>query len=403
MDINPRVLSLRNERGVKEELRKIGVSREGEKILSQKTHLYLIKLEGIFSQAANLLKQEMLSVSGDAAIRKEVASFTTSKSDVLLIGTQAQYKRILPRLRRQAFNLPILSDKIKEALKNFKREDFILPFKDSSLDITKKVAVMGILNLTPDSFYDGGKYTQEKKALRRVEEMISQGADIIDVGGESTRPGAKRVDIEEEIRRVIPVIERIKALFQVPISVDTYKAGVAKKAIEAGADMVNDISGLRFDEELPEIIAKYKVLLVMMHIKGTPGDMQDNPSYDSLMGEIISYLAQSIRFAEEAGVDREKIVLDPGIGFGKTTEHNLEIINRLSELKSLGRPILIGVSRKSFIGNVLNLPLKERLEGSLAAVSLAVSQGARIIRTHDVKETRRAVDLTQAILMNHEL
>jgi len=397
MDINPRILSLRNERGVKEELRKIGVSREGEKILSQKTHLYLIKLEGIFSQAANLLKQEMLSVSGDAAIRKEVASFTTSKSDVLLIGTQAQYKRILPRLRRQAFNLPILSDKIKEALKNFKREDFILPFKDSSLDITKKVAVMGILNLTPDSFYDGGKYTQEKKALRRVEEMISQGADIIDVGGESTRPGAKRVDIEEEIRRVIPVIERIKALFQVPISVDTYKAGVAKKAIEAGADMVNDISGLRFDEELPETIAKYKVLLVMMHIKGTPGDMQDNPSYDSLMGEIISYLAQSIRFAEEAGVDREKIVLDPGIGFGKTTEHNLEIINRLSELRSLGRPILIGVSRKSFIGNVLNLPLEERLEGSLAAVSLAVSQGARIVRTHDVKETRRAVDLTGAI------
>jgi len=397
MDINPRILSLRNERGVKEELRKIGVSREGEKILSQKTHLYLIKLEGISSQAANLLKQEMLSVSGDAAVKKEVVAFTTSRSDVLLIGTQAQYKRILPRLRRQPFNLPILSDKIEEALKNFKREDFILPFKDSSLDLTKKVAVMGILNLTPDSFYDGGKYTQEKKALRRVEGMISQGADIIDVGGESTRPGAKRVDIEEEIRRVIPVIERIKALFQVPISVDTYKAGVAKKAIEAGADMVNDISGLRFDEKLPETIAKYKVPLVVMHIKGTPGDMQDNPYYDSLMGEIISCLAQSIRFAEEAGVDKEKIILDPGIGFGKTTEHNLEIINRLSELRSLGRPILIGVSRKSFIGNILNLPLEERLEGSLAAVSLAVSQGARIVRTHDVKETRRAVDLTEAI------
>jgi len=398
MDINPRVLSLRNERGVKEELRKIGVSREGEKILSQKTHLYLIKLEGISSQAANLLKQEMLSVSGDAAIKREVVAFTTSRSDVLLIGTQAQYKRILPRLRWQPFNLPILSDKIEEALKNFKRENFILPFKGSSLDLTKKVAVMGILNLTPDSFYDGGKYTQEKEALRRVEEMISQGADIIDVGGESTRPGAKREEIEEEIRRVIPVIERIKALFQVPISVDTYKAGVAKKAIEAGADMVNDISGLRFDEKLPRVIAKYKVPLVVMHIKGTPRDMQDNPHYDSLMGEIISYLAQSIRIAEEAGVDKEKIILDPGIGFGKTTEHNLEIINRLSELRSLGRPILIGVSRKSFIGNVLNLPLKERLEGSLAAVSLAVSQGARIVRTHDVKETRRAVDLTQAIL-----
>ena len=196
MDINPRILSLRNERGVRGQLRKIGVSREGEKILSQKTHLYLVKLEGISSQAANLLKQEMLSVSGDAAVKKEVVAFTTSKSDVLLIGTQAQYKRIFPRLRRQPFNLPILSHKIEEALKNFKRENFILSFKDSSLNLTKKVAIMGILNLTPDSFYDGGKYTQEKRALRRVEEMISQGADIIDVGGESTRPGAKRVEPE---------------------------------------------------------------------------------------------------------------------------------------------------------------------------------------------------------------
>ncbi len=398
MDINPRILSLRNERGVKGQLRKIGVSREGEKILSQKTHLYLIKLEGISSQAANLLKQEMLSVSGDVAVKKEVVAFTTSKSDVLLIGTQAQYKRIFPRLRCQPFNLSILSHKIEEALKNFKRENFILSFKNSSLDLTKKVAIMGILNLTPDSFYDGGKYTQEKKALRRVEEMISQGADIIDVGGESTRPGAKRVAPGEEIRRVIRVIEKIKEVFQVPVSIDTYKTQVAKEAIEAGADMVNDISGLRFDEKLPGVIAKCKVPLVVMHIKGTPGDMQDNPHYDSLMGEIISYLAQSIRRAEQAGVDREKLIIDPGIGFGKTTEHNLEIINRLSELKSLGRPILIGISRKSFIGNVLNLPLEERLEGSLAAVSLAVSQGARIIRTHDVKETRRAVDLIGAII-----
>ena len=400
MRINPRVLILRNERGVKDELKKIGVSQEAVKILTPKAFHYLIKLEGIPSSTANLLKQEMLSVMADAAIPKEVASFTSKKSDVLLIGTEAQLRKLLPRLNRQRFNLPQVSRKVSELLKNFKKDKFVLSFKDKKMDLARKVAVMGILNLTPDSFYNGGKYTTESRALRRVEKMLKEGADLIDVGGESTRPGAKEVDLEEEIRRVIPVISKIRELFEIPVSIDTYKAKVVKEALEAGVDMVNDISGLRFDAQLKEVVARSGVPVVLMHIKGTPRDMQNNPRYGSLMGEIISYLSESIRLAQKAGIDLEKIIVDPGIGFGKTSEHNLQILSHLGELRSLGRPILIGVSRKSFIGAVLKLPLEERLEGSLAAASLAVMQGVKIIRTHDVKPTRRAVDLTQAIIQS---
>jgi len=398
MYVKPRVLNLKNKRGIEEELEKIGVSREERRILSQKANLYFIKLEGIPSRAANLLKQEMLLVSADAAIKKEVASFAVSRSDVLLMGTEAHYNKVIPKLRRQPFSLSHLSCELEQILKNIKQERFILSLGDKQLDLANKIAIMGILNLTPDSFYDGGRYTQEKKAIVRVEEMVSYGADLIDIGGESTRPGATKVSTEEELRRVIPIIGKIKELFEIPVSVDTYKAHIAQEAIEAGADMINDISGLRFDSEMKHVVAKYKVPLVLMHIKGTPGDMQNNPHYDSLLGEITSYLRESILIAKEAGIDEERIVIDPGIGFGKSVRHNLEIINKLSELKSLGRPILIGVSRKSFIGNVLNLPLQERLEGSLAATCLAVTQGARIVRTHDVKETRRTIDLTQAIL-----
>ena len=276
--------------------------------------------------------------------------------------------------------------------------EMLLHLKNRDIDLEEKVVVMGVLNLTPDSFYDGGRYTREAQALRRVEEMIGEGADIIDVGGESVRPGAEPINLDEELSRVVPVIEKVRRLFPITISIDTYKAEVARQAIEKGAEMVNDISGLRFDPDLRKIVAGYGVPLILMHIKGTPKNMQDNPRYHSLMEEIISYLRKSIKLAEESGVDPARIIVDPGIGFGKTTAHNLEILRRLEELKSLGKPILVGLSRKSFIGNVLGLPQEERLEGGLAATSMAVSGGARIVRTHDVRPTRRAVDMVQAIL-----
>ena len=278
--------------------------------------------------------------------------------------------------------------------------NFFLRFSHREINLTKKVAVMGILNLTPDSFYDGGRYRTEKEILRRVEQMIKEGADIVDIGGESTRPGAAQISWEEEVRRVIPYLKKITNIFEIPVSIDTYKAKVAREAIEAGAEMVNDISGLRFDSEMAEVVSSGGVYLVVMHIKGTPKDMQDNPQYESLMDEIISYLEESLEIASRAGINLNKIIVDPGIGFGKTKEHNLFILKNLKRLRVLERPILIGVSRKSFIGKVLNLPLEERLSGSLAATSVAVMEGARIVRCHDVKETRQVVDLVNAILQS---
>jgi len=277
-------------------------------------------------------------------------------------------------------------------------EGFFLNFSSKKIDLEKKVAVMGILNLTPDSFYDGGRYRTEKEILKRVEQMIEEGADIIDIGGESTRPGSDRVSVEEELRRTIPYLRKIRDLFDIPLSIDTYKAKVAKEAIEAGAEMVNDISGLRFDPEMAEVISSKNASVVLMHIKGTPKNMQDNPFYESLMDEIISYLRKSLEIALKAGIDFDRILIDPGIGFGKTVEHNLFILKNLEELRILRRPILIGVSRKSFIGKVLDLPVEERLFGSLAATSVAVMNGARIVRCHDVRETRQVVDLVDAIL-----
>ena len=396
--MNPRVLIIRDKERIREELKRIGVSKEGRQILLSKSSFYLINLEGISSQAANLLKQEMLTTGGDVAIEKEVVSFRSKRSDALLMGTEAQYEKIIPRLRRQPFGLATIASQIKQTLDNFKRENFVISLGNKRLNLSERIAVMGILNVTPDSFYDGGRYLRQDKALRRIEEMVEEGADIIDIGGESTRPGAERVNPDEERRRVIPIIDKIRRHFDIPISIDTYKAQIAREAIEAGADMVNDISGLRFDLELKKVIASFDVPVVIMHIKGTPKDMQDNPQYKCLMGEIISYIRESIKIAEEAGVDPDKIIIDPGIGFGKTTTHNLEIISRLGELKSLGKPILIGVSRKSFIGNILKLPSSERLEGSLAMASLSVFQGAHMVRTHDVKQTRRAVDMVKAVM-----
>lgn len=278
--------------------------------------------------------------------------------------------------------------------------NLVLNFSHTRIDLTKKVALIGILNLTPDSFYDGGKYRTEKEILGRAEQMIREGADIIDIGGESTRPGAGKISWEEEIKRTIPYIKKITRSFKVPISIDTYKARVAKEAIDAGAEMVNDISGLRFDPYMAEIVSSNKTFLVTMHIQGTPRDMQDNPQYEALMDEIISYLKEGLEIAANAGINLEKVIVDPGIGFGKTVEHNLFILKNLKRLRVLERPISIGVSRKSFIGKVLNLPLEERVPGSLAATCVGLMGGARIVRCHDVKETRQAVDLVEAILQS---
>lgn len=257
---------------------------------------------------------------------------------------------------------------------------------------------MGTLNVTPDSFSDGGLYLDKSVAIKRAIQMVEDGADIIDIGGESTRPGSESITIDEELRRTIPVIEALTREIKVPISIDTYKSEVAMAALDSGASMVNDISGLRFDPKMSEIVSEYQVPVVIMHIKGRPKDMQQNPVYEALLPEIMDYFRASISIAKQSDISDDKIIIDPGIGFGKTPEHNLTIINNLREFTFLEKPILIGPSRKAFIGKILgDVPVTDRFEGTAAAVAISIMNGANMIRVHDVKEMARVAKVADAV------
>ena len=258
--------------------------------------------------------------------------------------------------------------------------------------------IMGILNVTPDSFSDGGKFIHLDKALSQAQYMEKNGADIIDIGGESTRPGAISVSVKEEINRTIPVIEAIRKISNISISIDTYKSEVAEKALLAGADFINDISGLTFDSRMMEIVKKFDVPVVLMHIKGTPRNMQTNPTYIDVIKDLLEFFSFQIQKALDFGIKKEQIIIDPGIGFGKQLNDNFILIRRLKEFSELGFPILIGPSRKSFIGLTLDVPSEDRLEGTLAAVSAGILNGASIVRVHDVKEVKRAVIITDKIM-----
>lgn len=258
-------------------------------------------------------------------------------------------------------------------------------------DTDNHTYVMGILNVTPDSFSDGGKWNDMDKALFHVEEMIEAGADMIDIGGESTRPGYTLLADGEEAARVVPVIEAVKKRFDIPVSLDTYKSSVALAGIEAGADMINDIWGLKYDPELGGVIAKAGVSCCLMHNR-------KEPDYRDYVKDLLADLEETLEMAQKAGISRERICIDPGVGFGKTYEHNLEIINRLEVLHTFGLPILLGTSRKSVIGLTLDLPVEERLEGTLATTVIGVMKGAAFIRVHDIKENLRAIRMTEAII-----
>ncbi|MEI7903895.1 MAG: dihydropteroate synthase [Candidatus Firestonebacteria bacterium] len=266
-----------------------------------------------------------------------------------------------------------------------------------TLNLSDKTLIMGILNVTPDSFSDGGKFLSKDSAVKQALRMATEGADIIDVGGESTRPGAPAISAKEELKRVIPVIRALAGKVKLPVSIDTYKSEVAEAALSEGASIVNDISGFRFDKKIAGVAARYKAGVVLMHILGVPGNMQQNPGYENLIKEISLYLKKSALIARRAGVAKESIILDPGIGFGKTLEHNLLLIKKIGEFRKLGYPVLMGPSRKSFIGKLLGLPAEERLEGTLAAVAACVLNGASAVRVHDVKETARVVKIAGAI------
>ena len=273
---------------------------------------------------------------------------------------------------------------------------FVYTFNDRKYDLSARTHIMGILNVTPDSFSDGGRFLDAERAVARGLAMAKEGADIIDVGGESSRPGSDPIPLEEECRRVLPVIERLAGETSVPVSVDTYKSEVAARALDAGAVIVNDISGLHFDSRLADVAAEHGASIVLMHMQGSPKTMQVDPAYEDLIGEIRSYLQQGITLAESKGIGQ--IFVDPGIGFGKTLQHNLEIIRNLSEFHSLGYPVLVGPSRKSFIGMISNVPVDKRMEGTAAAVAAAIMNGAHIVRVHDVAQMKRVAEVADAVV-----
>ena len=302
------------------------------------------------------------------------------------------------RRRGSDGDAPIPCKDFVAAVAQYSTQQFTLALRSGPLKLGDRTRIMGILNVTPDSFSDGGRFHNFDAAIAHAEKMAEEGADIIDVGGESTRPGADTVPVEEEAKRVLPVVEHLSKNLSIPISIDTCKAEIARRALDAGAELVNDVSALRSDEEMIKVVHGAGCPLILMHMLDKPKTMQKAPRYDALMPEIISFLQERIDHVVREGIDPKQVLVDPGIGFGKTVAHNLEILRELSQLRSLGMPILVGSSRKSTIGQVLDAEVEDRIEGTASTVAIAIANGAHVVRVHDVKQMARVAKMTDAII-----
>lgn len=392
-----RLLDITHPQDLYQELERVGVAQEAWDIFRQKSAVRVVKITGLSVAGANILKQTALVVGGDCAVHRNTISGKVRKTDAILFATERQIEEICRRLSHQPECACRVVSVLREVVTRYFCRGRALKVGKIQLNLSTRVHIMGILNVTPDSFYDGGRYFEPERAVEQGIKLAEEGADIIDIGAESTRPGSTPVPADEQLRRLLPVVKSVARKVKVPISVDTTTARVAEAALDAGAVMVNDISGLKFDQQMASVVARAGVPVIVMHIKGRPRTMQRNPCYHDLMAEIVSFLAVSIKRAVDAGIAPGKILVDPGIGFGKTAVHNWEILRRLKELRTLEKPIVVGPSRKSFIGAVLNLPPEERLEGTIAACLIAAANGADIVRVHDVKAVRRALAVMDAI------
>jgi dihydropteroate synthase len=386
-----RFLPSGREAGLLGELRALGVHPGDCARLVASSRPAVLLLEGLPGGLAPLLAGTMRELGGDAAVPAG-----PDPTAAVVCGSAEQVNGLRDRLHDRT-GLQALGEEIAAGLAAGGRTAFTLRLGSRQLELGARTAVMGIVNVTPDSFSDGGKYLGTDAAVEHGLRLAGEGADILDVGGESTRPGAAAVSAEEELRRVVPVIEGLAARTAVPISVDTTKAAVARAALAAGATLVNDVSALRFDPALAGVVVEADAALVVMHMQGEPRTMQRDPAYGNLVGEVVSELRQGVARAVDAGVGRDRILVDPGIGFGKTLAHNLELLARLAELRVLGLPILLGPSRKAFIGKLLDLPAEARLEGTIAACCLGAAHGAHVVRVHDVGPVRRALRVADAI------
>ena len=369
---------------------KIGVDPYGIGAMTPKTRHVNILLSARPCKVANILKQEMLSLGADAAVSRGSVSCAVEATDVLLMGTHKQIGALAGKIENQPFGLDVLARDLRVLLGRLEKKPLLLK--------TVKL-IMGVLNVTPDSFSDGRRYLNFSSAVNRGLQMAEEGADIIDIGGESTRPGAKTVALKEEIARVVPVVEELSAKLTIPLSVDTMKAGVADKALKAGAEIVNDVSALSGDRKMASVVRKASAALVLMHMRGIPADMQEGDlRYADLTGEIFMFLEKAVQKALAAGISRERLVVDPGIGFGKTHADNCRILNKLCEFRALGLPLLVGTSRKAFIGSVTGDAVDRRMEGTAATVAAAVMNGCHIMRVHDVAAMKKVAAMTDAIV-----
>jgi dihydropteroate synthase len=393
---NPCLFIPSNHQKVLELIEEIGADKQGVQIMSLKADAMMIRLESITTIQANIIKQEMLARGGDVVVHKDVAVLKDFSAPILLIGTFLQIQNLARKLRAQPFGLKEIAISLLQFLRfKDKGEGFkSLKINGKPLVFGKKTLIMGIVNCTPDSFSDGGSFFSIEKAINHAKELVLNGADIIDIGGESTRPGAPKVSEEEETKRTIPVIAALRQEISAHISIDTYKSGVAQKAVKAGATIINDISGGMFDKRILKTAYETGVPIVLMHYGLEHGQViTERHSIFKIVSELRSRVSEAL----SAGVLNENIIIDPGIGFGKHVEDNLSIIKNLECFTSLGYPVLVGASRKQFIGKTLDLPVQERLEGSLAVAVACALNGAQIIRVHDVKETVRACKVADAI------
>lgn len=375
----------------------IGVHKASLPIFANKNQILPLKLLQVRTPAANIIKQEMLAAGGDAAVPTGCVLNKDKYSDVLLLGTRKHYNLLLKKLELMPyFGMDKLKAELEAVLNEEKLQTVLANGRVLNYD---KVLIMGILNITPDSFYENSR-TAIEEVVAKAGQMIADGADILDIGGESTRPGSEAVAAEEEQARVLPVIEALrKAYPDAVLSIDTYRASTARLSIEAGADIINDISAMEADAEMIDVVCETKAPIILMHMRGTPKDMQTQCEYKNVVEEVAVYLAERAELLRERGVGADKIILDPGIGFAKNAEQNLKLMRDLHALTSFGYPVLLAASRKGTVGKVLgDLPADERLEGTIATSCQAVYAGANMVRVHDVKENLRAVRMLEAIL-----
>ncbi|HBV99305.1 MAG: dihydropteroate synthase [Peptococcaceae bacterium BICA1-7] len=390
MEVRNLIISSREE--AIREILAIGADPAGSRWMAPKAVCRALKISGLSPKQANIIKQEMLGKGGEAAVSRGVLDGSADPSDIIVMGTVRQIEAMAAKLKMQPFGLPALADKIRAVISSLEgRRPFSLDCRGRILPIGSRTLVMGILNVTPDSFTDGGQFFDPGRALEHALQMEEEGADIIDLGGESTRPGHREIDAGEEIDRIIPVLSRILKELRIPVSVDTTKAEVAERALEEGAHIINDQWALRRDPNMAGVAARYGVPVIIMH-------NQSGTEYRDMMGDMIGYFRESIEIAECKGIDRNRIIIDPGIGFGKTLEQNLATMRRLKELDCLGQPVLLGTSRKSMIGKTLDLPTDQRVEGTAATVALGIAYGVDIVRVHDVKEMVRVARMTDAMV-----